>query len=252
MSAAEPQSHSQLPNTRSFLTSLFGSFPRDPEPHSPSTESPPNPLNSANNPAIKSLLLTLHVIFPNELLPALDLLDQRLVSRLIDSLCKLGDGHHVEGGGHHIAHVTDFSHSGRRAVYYVKSSQQPRSRFSSTSSYASEGPVSGHYYEVRLGAWNCTCPAFAFAAVDFGEDDNESFDLCNGNFAGVEGRQDPRRTENEGKVYGGVMLGGGQMPICKHLLACLLVESWQPLEVFLNESIVSKDEMSGWAGGWGG
>lgn len=250
--SAKPQDYSQLPTTRSFLTSLFGSFPWDPETHISSAESLLNPLNSANNPTIKSLLLTLHVIFPNELLPALDLLDRRLVSRLVHS-CESGDGHHVEEGGYCVAHVTDSSNSDRRAVYYVKSSQQPRSRFSSTSSNANHRPMSGRCYEVRLEAWNCTCPAFAFAAVDFGGDNDESFGFLNGNVAEVKGSgQSAHRIEDKGKVYGGLMLGEGQMPICKHLLACLLVESWQPFEAFLNEIIVSKDEMSGWAGGWGG
>ena len=39
-----------------------------------------NPLNFASE-AAKKQLLTLHVLFPNELLPALDLLDRRLVTR---------------------------------------------------------------------------------------------------------------------------------------------------------------------------
>ncbi|KAL9614118.1 MAG: hypothetical protein Q9167_001403 [Letrouitia subvulpina] len=251
--SAKTQNHSQLPNTRSFLNSLFASFPRALEPENSSAESPLNPLNCANNPAIKPLFLTLHVIFPNEVIPALDLLDRRLVSRLIYLSKGSGDGDHGEESGHDVARVTNSRDGDRRVVYYVKSSQQPRSRFSSANSYANEGPMSGHCYEVRLGAWNCTCPAFAFAAVDIGVDDDGSFGFYNRDVAEFGGNgQKAQRREDRGEVYGGLMLGEGQMPICKHLLACLLVESWLALEVFLNESIVSKDEMSGWAGGWGG
>lgn len=77
-----------IPTTRTQLRALFASFPQNP---SPSPEGNTNPLVHAP-PSVKPLLLTLHVLFPNELLPALDLLDRKLVTKLI-----LNDGS-AEGG----------------------------------------------------------------------------------------------------------------------------------------------------------
>ncbi|KAI5239879.1 hypothetical protein E4T42_08563 [Aureobasidium subglaciale] len=68
-----------LPESRAFITSLITSLQTKP----PSPTTPPsNPLKQAT-PADRSILLTLHVLYPNELLSALDLLDRELVVRLL-------------------------------------------------------------------------------------------------------------------------------------------------------------------------
>lgn len=104
-------------------------------------------------------------------------------------------------------------------------------------------------YVVRLGAWNCTCAAFAFAAfpgdgmafvegdgdvdmdmdMDVGEDDDD----------GTQSRDDGEWS------FGGMSLGDG-VPCCKHLLACLLAERWSAaLGEYVEERKLGTSEMAG-------
>lgn len=74
-----------LPPTRQFLTSLINAISEIPlsqsEPQAHWQREPSNPLKSV--PQLhRPLLTTLHVLFPTLLLPALDLLDRHLVTRL--------------------------------------------------------------------------------------------------------------------------------------------------------------------------
>ena len=50
---------------------------------------------------------------------------------------------------------------------------------------------------------------------------------------------------------GGVTLGE-DVPVCKHLLACVLAERVEGLGDFVEERIVVREELAGWAAGWGG
>ena len=133
-------------------------------------------------------MLSLQVLFPNEFLPALDLLDRKLVTRF-----QIG----IEEPAPTTAESTTVAHDAttsspdmqlqdtqmqdnepptephanpqppttqippippsKDTVHYVRSAQQRSSRFSTSHD-------STITYEVRLLAWNCTCPAFAFAA----------------------------------------------------------------------------------------
>src|SRR5277367_4410738 len=77
-------SRSTLPSPRDLLTSIFNSLPQ--------TAAPPEsglPNNANSNPlksltaTHRSLLVTLHVLFPSLLLQALDLLDRSLVTRVV-------------------------------------------------------------------------------------------------------------------------------------------------------------------------
>lgn len=58
----------------------------------------------------------------------------------------------------------------------------------------------------------------------------------------------------DGRGWGGLMLQGSgeEVPICKHLLACLLAEWWNVAEGMVEERVVGRGEMAGWAAGWGG
>ena len=42
------------------------------------------------------------------------------------------------------------------------------------------------------------------------------------------------------------------VPVCKHLLACLLAERWNVARGVVEERSVGEGEMAGWAAGWGG
>ncbi|KAI4119543.1 MAG: hypothetical protein LQ338_007259 [Usnochroma carphineum] len=241
---------------RSHISSLFASFPKDlPSPPPPSSpEANSNPLLHAP-PSVKPLLLTLHVLFPNELLPALDLLDRKFVTRLV-----LDASHPECTNDHGIGEAEQrVPQTRQRMLYYVRSSQQPRSsRFSSGRTYDAFAS-SGLHYEVRLKAWNCSCPAFAFAWVGcMGDGGFEGLGLDEEDFAareredlGVNDGEDRGRPGGDVR-FGGLMRGEGEMPVCKHLLACLLAESWRGFGGFVEERVVGREEMGGWAAGWGG
>jgi hypothetical protein len=52
--------------------------------------------------------------------------------------------------------------------------------------------------------------------------------------------------------FGGLSLGEG-IPMCKHLLACILVERWkQDFGDGVEEREISIEELAGWGAGWGG
>ena len=321
-------SPSTLPTSRSFTTQLFDSLSTVPQTNTTTNIDASNPLNTAPE-AIKKQLLALHVLFPNELLPALDLLDRRLVTRFriyenVDS--------HVDDGVLHVGHSTNADlmtercelervaeteriprtpdkemdigrdepstftpphlhvtellsidaemldtgphklestepssiiqhpderdqtaqkdvgstthhgankeeeRKGQDVVYYVRSAQQRSSRF--TASYDSTT-----HYEVRLRAWNCSCPAFAFAAFP------SAFSDATVPNPGAEVTES-KMQENEWS-FGAASLGRGTPPVCKHLLACVLGERCALFEAFVEEKIVSVDEAAGWAAGWG-
>lgn len=86
-------------------------------------------------------------------------------------------------------------------------------------------------YEVRVRGWSCSCAAYAFAAF--------------GHRCGPGG--------GEGMVldaaWGGSMLGG-DVPLCKHLLACVLAERWDGAGGLVEGREVGREEMAGWAAGW--
>lgn len=119
---------------------------------------------------------------------------------------------------------------------------------------------------MRLQAWNCTCAAFAFAAF-VGEGgalptlqvtDPQGWGAVRGAHGegGGEGEGDVRRgnagrERRRGWEFGGVTLGE-DVPVCKHLLACVLAERVEGLEAFVEEKVVEREELAGWAAGWGG
>jgi hypothetical protein len=51
--------------------------------------------------------------------------------------------------------------------------------------------------------------------------------------------------------FGGLSRGEG-MPMCKHLLACVMVERWREFGDGVEERRVSVEELAGWGAGWGG
>ena len=87
------------------------------------------------------------------------------------------------------------------SIYYVRSSQIRSSRYTAQTSRA--------VYEVRPAVWHCTCPSFTFSAFS----SRNIFDP-------FEHREDDFPSSDR---WGGEMRGG-QLAICKHLLAVLIGE----------------------------
>ncbi|KAI9747887.1 MAG: hypothetical protein M1815_003808 [Lichina confinis] len=164
----------------------------------------------------KQLFVTLHCIFPNDLLPALDLLDR--------------------------SHVTRFDCDGGAALYYVRSTQTSRSRGQRGGGVA----AAPHHHEVRLTAWNCSCPAFALAA--FGRVSQRNDRLV----------QSPheedihRACHPPSSTFGGCTRGDDVPPVCKHVLACFLAERCREFfRSYVDSNVVPQGEMAAWAAGWG-
>lgn len=246
-----------------------------------------NPL-SAVDATTKKQLLSLQVLFPNEFLPALDLLDRGLVTRfrignVSNEIATKQDAHtgtkaqqtqpdEAQSIDQHMldqpAHTSGVRTSDARShnptadqpmadvpltepatlpppldtIYYARSAQQRSSRYSTSYDTII-------CYEVRLLAWNCSCPAFAFAAfpgsmspVYYTSGDSPTED------------RNPMSGDNKCNkwVFGGVSLGEAMPPVCKHLLACVLAERCEGLfGKFVKERVVSVEEAAGWAAGWG-
>ena len=143
------------------------------------------------------------------------------------------------------------------AVYLVHSSQTPRSRFKSGHGGGNESISSAAgsmVYTVRPEAWNCSCAAFAFAAFpggsgswDAGAEESEMDEVD-----GDESRGMMREWEFGGLSFDGIDLGkgdAGNVPICKHLLACLLGERWEDvLGSYVKVREVGREEMAGMGG----
>lgn len=147
-----------------------------------------------------------------------------------------------------------------RRVYYVQSQQtssHDRSRHG--------GRVKGDatHYEIRPLAWSCTCAVFvsaAFNTVDSsGPDDRNIYEdtainveYCMNNAGeGDEDWQEASGVGWEKLGWGGLMLAAEGLPLCKHLLACVLAETWDTARGLVEDRVVEKEEMAGWAGGWG-
>ncbi|RMX89149.1 hypothetical protein D0868_14708 [Hortaea werneckii] len=238
---------------RQLTTKLVDSLPRAPDP------AIGNPLYNA--PESRQHLLSLHVLFPNELLPALDLLDRGLVTRMYmgskEHASQLrttqaqsvatarppgqSETHYSEatdGHGHVQDDVTGSQNTYKGlGTYQVRSAQQNSSRGGS-SRYRNAAYEHTSYYEVRLNAWSCSCPAFAFSAFPANAQDSQTDER---EFA----TQRPSRVGQSDWIFGGLTLGQG-MPI-----SCVLVEHSEMFWHCVQERSVSREEMAGWAAGWG-
>ena len=226
MSAAQRETQNP-PTPRHFVTALISGL------HNQSETSGADLADS------KQSLLTLHVLFQNELLPALDLLDRGLVTQL---RCH-SPSQALNQARENLPAVDEetaktFQGSG---TYYVLSGQAQASR-TSNSRFRNATYEHTTYYEVHLSAWSCSCPAFAFSAFPASRLDTHQttpFD------------QPHVSNDTTSWTFGGLLTLGTDMPICKHLLACVLVEHSSTFSHMVEEREVSVEEMAGWAAGWG-
>ncbi|CAD0093772.1 unnamed protein product [Aureobasidium vineae] len=239
-----------LPQSRAFITSLVKSLNTS----STTTTTTPtsNPLKQATT-ADRSVLLTLHVLFPNELLSALDLLDRELVVRLSPILesdvpppkseQSREPSQDTNMEQDNSTTLDDGKDSGKtnpdrkNAVYYVRSAQQ-----TSSNSRFRDPMASTMHYEVRTSSWSCSCPAFVFSAFPANSADNKEQE---------EDEAATVQTEDQEWMVGGLSLGK-DVPMCKHLLACMLAERGGPFGGYVKTKEVSVEELAGWAAGWGG
>lgn len=209
-------------------------------------------LNRVDGRTAKQLLTTLHFLFPHEMLPALDLLDRRLVNHLIVSPAGSGD--------EETSTDAEPLHTATNEVFYVQSASAVTTSSKSKSRRRAYNP-NGTHYEVRLKAWNCSCPAFASSA--FSRQSYLATNRDRDNHGEVETNQAPP-TEHDRNLpdlelastaqpFGGsLVLEGTGTPVCKHILAAFLGSEVPGLFGHgIVRRHVSKEEAAGWAGGWG-
>ncbi|KPM41214.1 hypothetical protein AK830_g5356 [Neonectria ditissima] len=210
-----------LPSHRQLLTTLINSVSDIALTTNGASSSSPPPPPSSSSPlqaiahADRPLLLTLHVLFPNLLLPALDLLDRKLVTRL-----RQGEDRAADVGTNH-------------GIFLVRSLA-----VTLTTRRTREPAPSTQRYIVHLDTWNCSCASFTFDAYP--------------NHPGPadDAAPQPREPGTEWS-FGGVSRDGqgassGDVPCCKHILACLLFTKWpRMLDRYVEDRSISRDEMAG-------
>jgi hypothetical protein len=222
-----------LPSTRELLTALISTIATSTQHEQGSA----NPLSDAS-PNTKSALLTLHTLFPNDLLPALDLLDRGLVTRFVLAPDSNNPPEQTENAQ---IEPSEETHAERKQTiaYYVRTAQKPSSR-----SRAAQATTS---YEVHLTAWSCSCPAFAFAAFPASLPSDDS--------VGCTAMEQDEAIDGDwfretGWRFGG-LTRGDDVPACKHLLACMIAERCMGFARLVEEKEVGLEEVAGWAAGWG-
>ncbi|KAJ6128337.1 Zinc finger SWIM-type [Penicillium samsonianum] len=167
---------------------------------------------------LKPLMLTLHCLFPNDFLPALDILDRKLVRPIVRS-----------------DRCPTSPETAQEDIFIVISASVPPSLPGSLTLSQEKG------YEVRLRAWNCSCPTFTLSAY------RDSQLPAN----------HPTNEQNQAYSFGGTLARGTARvspPTCKHILACILHARCPELFGVDRDGkfAVSKEELAGWCAGWGG
>lgn len=305
---------SNLPSSTDFVDQLIdelSSFQPDltrpgaaePDPRTQSTQqpkAPPNALSglSASELArVKPLLLTLHCLFPNDLLPALDILDRKLVQRIVvrgnkvnavpsaptqDQTTSPGDQKIPHDGTNTTLNQTTLddtiedSRDEDLFLFLVTSASSapthpiPATSSSLSSTTASTTPTTApphttqephKVYEIRLDAWNCTCPTFTLSA--FRDLDSRLASIPKPSSSPAEPPSNTntarRRDRDQSTVYpfGGTLTcttDRDSPPACKHILACVLFARCPRLFGGGGDASrgVLMEELAGWCAGWGG
>jgi hypothetical protein len=197
-------------------------------------------LSASQTASLKPLMLTFHCLFPNDFLPALDILDRKLVRRIIytdrsdATSSKTGEGIPLES----------------EDIFLVISASAPPSLPGASSTTPStRGQEKG--YEVRLRAWNCSCPTFTLSAY---RNAHQLPELVGANHPHVGVIE---YGNSIAYPFGGTLARGtarSSPPACKHILACVLHVRCP--ELFRADGdgrlLVSMEELAGWCAGWGG
>jgi hypothetical protein len=196
---------------------------------------------------VKSLLVTLHFFFPHDFLPALDLIDRRLLTCLqywptiTSSTASAGPRIQSRNG----------------EVWYVQSAsavteKSHRRGRGTQGRFRNAMRATNTHYEVRLDSWNCSCAAFAFSAFQLLSSAAAKAEDGGGQQEG-EIRKEIAGRDGEDWAFGGTATDVSQgIPICKHVVAAILTKAAP--ELFGNAvamKIATREDIAGWGVGWG-
>ena len=209
----------------------------------------------------KSLFLTLHFLFPHELLPALDLLDRCLVTRLITP----NNGTDVDTTSSPVNEVFYIRSASALPTHSTTNTEPTEGRF--RNALSGKGSATQTFYEVRLDSWNCSCAAFAFSAFGLmmrdDEDkeeqgDDEGFDEGKGDAEGARRKEENEHNKMKDWIFGGIITRSdvaNGVPVCKHILAAVMSKAAprlfaEDVHVRIRRD-VAESEIAGWVAGWG-
>lgn len=179
----------------------------------------------------RRLFLTLHVIFPDQLLPALDLIDRGLLTQIY--LKKAQPEAAITNkpvATKSASPPTSYNATSGPAIpgTYLAKSTVTKSKFAKA-----ETAQAIKTYLVQLRTWNCSCSAFTLEAMPQGELPFDQAAAANEQLFG--GFSLPKQT---------VM--GEAIPCCKHILASLLMDRWSHIfAADVDTRACSRDEMAG-------
>ncbi|EXJ61140.1 hypothetical protein A1O7_05293 [Cladophialophora yegresii CBS 114405] len=215
-------------------------------------------LSAPDTEQARSIFLTLHVLFPHELLPALDLLDRRLVTKLIAGpfAAKPDESARVADGGEPPANVAEVDDpalppdTGHEVFYVQSASAAEKAKESRHRSRYSKASTTSAHYEVYLDSWNCSCPAFSVSAFQCLTLESPADDGAQEDYAAPI-QDSPMMTR--GWEFGGTATRKvGRIPSCKHIVAAVLADAAPHLfEDSFKERVVRKEELVAWGSGWG-
>lgn len=220
-----------MDSTRTLVDCLITQLTQYQEPQSQIQTSQGSGLSASQ---AKPVMLTLHCLFPHDFLPALDILDRKLVRMVRRDRDDAASSNEAPGQG--------------EDIFLVISAVPPPLPRPASSTRPSTREQKG--YEVRLHAWNCSCPTFTLSAY------RDSFQLpewVTTNPPCVEPKSEPELLEYS---FGGSLAcktAQGLIPVCKHILASLLYVRCPELFGVHGEGglAVSMEELAGWCAGWG-
>ncbi|KIX99132.1 uncharacterized protein Z520_04708 [Fonsecaea multimorphosa CBS 102226] len=217
----------------------------------------------------RPVFLTLHMLFPHELLPALDLLDRGLVTKLVvkHSISGADDQEAVlklrtsfPGEDHSVLEYSEVDTRVRQdnngwELFYVQSSSAMDKQISKPRFHPRGGntSVAIPLYEVHLDSWNCTCAAFS---VNMFQCSSLQHSQCSAEFendVNVSPTGNSRgKIKDESEFGGTATIKFARVPSCKHLVAAFLAKSAPTLFTdSVKESTISREEAVAWGGGWG-
>jgi len=179
------------------------------------------------------------------LLQSLDLLDRELITHITQASTWPQESEAVVLPPQAHVHLPPSSEKRsseegwKNEVYLVRSSQQ-------TSRFKDSLAAKGQIYTVLLKAWNCSCAAFAFSSFPASASPFQAQYQTNLG-TGFEGVGDGGKGWEFGDLsFDGKGEEGGNVPICKHLLACMLVDRWGLVwGGYIKERVVGREEMAG-------
>ncbi|KAL4868214.1 hypothetical protein BDV12DRAFT_104988 [Aspergillus spectabilis] len=247
--------------------------------------------------SIKPLMLTLHCIFPNEFLLALDILDRGLVRRVRTRY--MNQSEDQDNDKFNIDTPIEDSTALRTKqtqqenFFFVTSASIILSTIPYPASQIRNHPPPPKTwqekgYEVRLQAWNCTCPSFTLSTFrdlgpgpsspppsssssnQIGDMDEDSNSIQDQHDAGdaiekaksnaiADADADIPNTTAYAYSFGGTLPLHPESapPVCKHILACLLAALCAGLGGWTEDGdgrfvTLDLEEVAALCAGWGG